>query len=225
MTAGRAAAIPTTLSGAEMTPFHRLPAGVEGGRMVRPALVVADPDLMASQPGPARAASAMNALAHAVESLYTPLANPVATLAALHAAELLGHDEPETLAVGALLAGYASGQAGFAVHHVVCQTLVRLGGTPHAQTNAVILPHVVRLMTDRAPDQIAALARALGGDDASALIERLAERAQVSGLRALGFQPRLIPDVIDAVLANPALGNTPRPPGRSELEGIIDAAL
>ena len=32
----RCAAIPTTLVGAEMTPFHRLPAGVEGARLVRP---------------------------------------------------------------------------------------------------------------------------------------------------------------------------------------------
>ena len=49
----RCAALPTTLSGAEMTPFHRLPAGVEGARMVRPALVIADPDLMASAPADA----------------------------------------------------------------------------------------------------------------------------------------------------------------------------
>ena len=31
----RCAAVPTTLSGAEMTPFHRQPAGVEGARLVR----------------------------------------------------------------------------------------------------------------------------------------------------------------------------------------------
>ena len=73
----RCAALPTTLSGAEMTPFHRTPAGVEGARLVRPALVVADPDLMATQPGTQLAASAMNAMAHAMEALYTPLANPV----------------------------------------------------------------------------------------------------------------------------------------------------
>ncbi len=42
--------VPTTLSGAELTPFHRMPEGVEGARMVRPALVIADPALMASQP-------------------------------------------------------------------------------------------------------------------------------------------------------------------------------
>ena len=56
---------------------------------MRPALVIADPALMASQPMPDLAASAMNALAHAVEALYTPLANPVAEMAALRAAELI----------------------------------------------------------------------------------------------------------------------------------------
>jgi alcohol dehydrogenase class IV len=77
--AGRCAAIPTTLSGAPMTPFHRLPVGIDA-RFTRPALVIAEPRLMASQAGPHRSASAMNALAHAMESLYTPFANPVAEM-------------------------------------------------------------------------------------------------------------------------------------------------
>ena len=53
----RCAAVPTTLSGAEMTPFHRLPAGVEGARLVRPELVRADPELMAGAPQPKLAAT------------------------------------------------------------------------------------------------------------------------------------------------------------------------
>ena len=97
----RCAALPTTLSGAEMTPFHRTPAGVEGARLVRPALVVADPDLMATQPGTQLAASAMNAMAHAMEALYTPFANPVGDGAALAAASALPRrasraDPPDT---------------------------------------------------------------------------------------------------------------------------------
>ena len=86
---GRSAAVPTTLSGAPMTGFHRKPAGADEARFTRPELVVADPELMASQPEPQLAASAMNALAHATESLYTPLANPVVDLAALRAATLI----------------------------------------------------------------------------------------------------------------------------------------
>ena len=92
------AAVPTTLSGAPMTRFHRMPAGVDQFTLVRPALVIAEPGLMASQPMPDLAASAMNALAHAVEALYGPMGNPVTTMAALRAVELfesgLGEDEP-----------------------------------------------------------------------------------------------------------------------------------
>ena len=133
-----------------------MPAGVEVARLVRPALVVGVPSLMASQERSELAASAMNALAHAMEALYTPLANPVSNIAALRGAGLLAQGiEPEqpdreALALGAVLAGYASGVAGFAVHHAVCQTIVRVAGTPHAATNAVMLPHFVDLMAERA---------------------------------------------------------------------------
>ena len=72
------AAVPTTLSGAELTRIHRMPAGVDQFTLVRPSLVIGDPALMASAPMPGIAASAMNALGHAIEALYAPRANPVA---------------------------------------------------------------------------------------------------------------------------------------------------
>src|ERR687889_234805 len=156
-------AIPTTLSGAELTPFHRLPAGVEGARTVRPSLVIADPELMASQPEPELWASAMNALAHGMEALYTPLANPVAEAAALRGAEAIFQ---ENVALGAFLCGWASGMTGFAVHHATCQLLVRTAGSPHAQTNAVMLPHFARMMAGRVPGVMGELASALGDPDA-----------------------------------------------------------
>jgi alcohol dehydrogenase class IV len=223
------AALPTTLSGAELTGFHRLPAGVEGRRLVRPSLVVADPALMASAPMPLLAATALNALAHAIEALYTPLANPPASMAAVRAVELIGEGlvgegEPDhgALALGALLAAYASGQAGYAVHHVVCQTIVRVGGTPHAETNATMLPHSVRLMRDRAPGEIAGVEEALGGPDGA---DRLAARAGVSGLRAIGFDESLVDDVVAGVLPRPELANTPNPPDEAELRAFVEGAL
>jgi alcohol dehydrogenase class IV len=229
------AAIPTTLSGAEMTGFHRMPAGVDEFRLVRPALVVNSPQLSASQPMPGLAASAMNALAHAVEALYTPLANPVSELAALRAAELIERgvsaQEPvrADLALGALLAGYASGVAGFAVHHAVCQTLVRVAGTPHAETNAVMLPHFVRMMVPRAPEAIGKLAVALGAGnspaDAAGAILRLSSRAGVTRLAELGVDPMTLPEVVAASLQHAALGNTPDPPGEAELSRVLEAAL
>ena len=222
-----AAAIPTTLSGAEMTPFHRMPAGVDAFKLVRPSLVVADPALMASQPMPDLAASAMNALAHAVEALYTPLANPVAELAALRAAELIAQgldaDEPgrEALALGALLAGYAVGSTGFAVHHAVCQTIVRVCGTPHAQTNSVMLPHFVRFMEPRASRAIGLLTDALGGD-----VERLAARAGVSRLGELGITDADLPRIMKGVAQRGDIAaNTPTSPSRAELHEVLENAL
>jgi alcohol dehydrogenase class IV len=220
------AAVPTTLSGAELTRFHRLPEGVEGRMPVRPSLVIADPELMASAPMPLLAATALNALAHAIEALYTPMANPVASMAGLRGAALIASslDAPEPdrpgLALGALLAAYASGSAGYAVHHVVCQTIVRIGGTPHAQTNATMLPHSVRFMRDRAPEVMERVEEAIGPDP-----ERLAARAGVSGLEALGFDPQRIDDVVEAVLPRPELANTPDPPDAAELHAFVEGAL
>ncbi|GAC1520751.1 MAG: hypothetical protein NVS2B6_04620 [Thermoleophilaceae bacterium] len=130
-----------------------------------------------------------------------------------------------------MLAGYASGQTGFAFHHVVCQTLVRLGGTPHALTNAVVLSHSVRMMAGRAPREIASLAHALDGGPAEAgrapdLVERLAARAEAQGLREIGFDPARIPAVLAALRDRAELGNTPpHTPDERELHDLIEASL
>jgi alcohol dehydrogenase class IV len=221
------AAIPTTLSGAELTPFHRTPAGVEGAHMVRPSLVVADPLLMTSQPATELAASAMNALAHGMEALYTPLANPVAERAALHGAELIASDD---VALGALLCGWASGMTGFAVHHATCQLLVRTAGSPHAQTNAVMLPHFARMMAGRVPGVMGELASALGDPDAdpeaaAGRVAKLSARSGHTRLASLGVQEQHLPAVAAAVMEHPALANTPDPPDEQELLALMRDAL
>ena len=195
--------------------------------MVRPSLVIADPRLMASQPGPELWASAMNALAHGMEALYTPLANPVSEAAALRGARaILGED----LALGALLCGWASGMTGFAVHHATCQLLVRTAGSPHAQTNAVMLPHFAALMSGRVPGVIGELARALGdpdGDPAAAAgrASRLSARSGHTRLATLGVEEEHLPPVAAAVMQHPALGNTPDPPREDELLALLREAL
>jgi alcohol dehydrogenase class IV len=230
------AAIPTTLSGAEMTPFHRLPAGAEGAATIRPALVLAQPALMASQPMPELAASAMNALAHAVEALYVRHANPVAELAALRAARLIGEGltaDPPTrsgLALGAILAGYAIGVTGLALHHVVSQSIVRVAGTAHAATNAVVLPRVVAAMEPRAPRALGRLAVALGATSedpaaASELVGALTARAEVARLSELGVGEELVEPIAAEAAARPQLANIPDPPSERELAALVGEAL
>ena len=231
---GRVCALPTTLSGAEMTTIHRLPAGHEheARHLVRPALVIADPFEMTTLDEGRLRASAMNSLAHGAEALYTPLANPVATLVALRGAELLaaaldreaGEPDRSALALGSLLCAHALDSAGYALHHVVCQTLVWVLGTPHAETNATILPLTMEAMRARAPGPIESLAGALGADAAG-----IRERIQDLGggprrLGDLGAERRRLRRVLDAILSRPELQNTPDPPGREELERLLEAA-
>jgi hypothetical protein len=55
--------------------------------------------------------------------------------------------------------------------------------------------------------------------------ERLAARAGVSGLRALGFDPACVDDVVEAVLPRAELANTPDPPDADELRAFVEGAL
>jgi alcohol dehydrogenase class IV len=231
---GRVCALPTTLSGAEMTTFHRLPAGREreARHLVRPVLVVADPIAMTSLGEDRLRASAMNALAHGAEALYGPLANPVATLAGLRGTALIAAalDQPREerdragLALGALLSAYALGSTGYALHHVVCQTLVRVLEIPHAETNAALLPRTMAAMRKRAPEETRALAASLGTEPG-----RIQSRIQALGggrrrLRDLDADPDRLQTALNAILSRPELANTPDPPDRLELQAILERA-
>lgn len=229
-----AAAIPTTMSGAEMTAIHRMPSGPAGetSRRTRPSLVIADPVAMTSQPEARLRASSMNALAHGADCLYTPRVNPVATMAALRGAgeiavaldQIPEERDRAGLASGSLLCGYAIDSAGFGLHHVVCQTLVRLCDTPHAETNARILPAAALFLATRAPSEIDELALAIGAD-----LEHLEARLLDLGgnparLGALAGAPENRERAVAAMLRRPELGNVPGEIDEEDLEGLLRSA-
>jgi alcohol dehydrogenase class IV len=228
----RVVAIPTTLSGAEMTPVHRRAAGADPSVPgVRPAVVVNDPALSASQPAEQLAQSAGNALGHAIEGPATPLTNPVAQLSGIAAAQLiargfasdaLGDGERDALALGALLAAYAIGSAGYGLHHVLSQTLVRFAGVGHGAANTIMLPVTVRALAERAPDWIARLGRSLGSDPA-ALAERLRSIGSVGSLRSMGVTEEALERCVEEASERPELQMTPPPASVEEIRGLYAA--
>jgi alcohol dehydrogenase class IV len=226
----RVAAVPTTLSAAEMTALHRHASGVPAATpRVRPAIVLNDPALSASQPEPQLAASALNSLAHAAEAPLTPLASPVPTLAALEGARLLtgglqpSEPERDTLALGALLAGYAAGAAGFGLHHVMAQTLARLAGIGHGPANAILLPRTIPALSRRFPAEMERLGEALGGE-ASEIAASILARVGVSRLRECGVSRDALPRCAAAAAERPELALTPPPAGSDELLELYEAA-
>ena len=221
----RVAAVPTTLSAAEMTAIHRRAAGADVSLPgVRPMIVVNDPALSASQPPTALAASAANALGHAVEGPATIRASPVPTLAGAEAARLIGEayagadGEPDrdARALGALLSGYAIDAAGYGLHHVASQTLARVAGIAHGQANAAMLPHTLVALERRGAAHAA---------EHVALAAHLARRAQADSLRALGVDEPTLDACADTAAEREQLDLTPPRADRDELRALYAAAF
>ena len=225
--AQRAMAVPTTLSGAEMTRGHRQAVGApQGSGHARPAVVVNDPLLSASQPEPELAASALNALGHAAEGPCTPRANPVATLAALEAARLLagafraaGGPSRDTLALGALLAGYTIDSTLYGLHHVMAQTLVRFAGISHGLANSIMLPRTLPALAWRFPDWYERLAEAVSGDPAVVAMA-ICTRTGRTTLREAGVELDALDGCADAAAERAELQLTPPRADRAELRAL-----
>ena len=123
-----------------------------------------------------------------------------------------------------MLCAYAIDSAMFGMHHVICQTLVRVCGSPHAETNAAILPRVMAFMVPRAPDHLASLAEALGTDPDRLEARILELGGDPPGLGDQGADRSKLDQALESMLLRPELAFTPEPPGRDELAQLIESA-
>ncbi len=200
-------AIPTSLSGAEMTAVHRHAQGVSERSRARPVVVVNDPQLSASQPVDALAASSANALGHATTALFSDRATPISRAVAREAIERLvsgwsGADpERATLALGALLAGWAVDHSGLGPPHVLAQSAVRLAGLEHAPANAALLAATIAATRSLRPVEFERLDRSLGVALES-VAERLRDLARAD-LGALATDEELLNRTIELAVRRP----------------------
>ena len=177
-------AVPTTYAGSEMTPIYGITEGgaKKTGRDVRvlPKVVIYDPNLTLSLPPALSAASGMNAIAHAVEAMYSHEGNPIISLMAEEGIRAMAAALPAILQqprdsnargdalYGAWLCGIVLGSAGMALHHKLCHVLGGSFNLPHAETHSIVLPHAVRYNHAAAPDAMARIERAIQAGDAAA---------------------------------------------------------
>ena len=217
--------IPTTYSGSEMTDIWGITSddSKRTGRHphAAPRIVIYDPELTQMLPPHVSAASGMNAAAHAVEALYASDANPVASMLAERALEILGASLPalmgspgdmqtrEALLLAAHFAGMALGMTTMGLHHRICHVLGGSFGLPHAETHAAVLPYVTAFNRAAAPGAMRAIATALGADDAARGLHRLNREVGLTATLAdLGLREddlsRAAGIVADSVHSNPA---------------------
>lgn len=174
-------AVPTTYAGSEATDMWGITEDrtktTGNAPQVLPVSVVYDADLSMTLPVDLAISSGLNALAHCVDSLWAPRADPINQALALEGARALARALPgitadagarqprEQALYGCYLAAVAFASAGSGLHHKICHTLGGTFGLPHAQTHAVVLPYVLALNGPGTPEVMGRLATALGATD------------------------------------------------------------
>ena len=232
--------IPTTYAGSEATPIlGETKDGLkttQKSSKILPEVIVYDVDLTLTLPPGLSAASGMNAIAHAVEGLYTQDANPIVSLMAEEGIRALAAALPRIVRdpsdrearsdalYGAWLCGVVLGSVGMALHHKLCHTL---GGTfdlPHAETHTVVLPHAAAYNAPAAPAAMARAARALGVTDAPQGLYDLAKSLGApTALRDIGMPQAGLDRAADLAVANPYWN--PRPIERAAIRALLEDAF
>jgi maleylacetate reductase len=230
-------ALPTTYSGSEASPLFGMTDGerkITGrDRRVVPRTVLYDPELTLGLPAAVSAASGMNAMAHAVEALWVADRTPVTVAFATDALRRFAKFLPRVVADGAnregreqcLVAAWLAGSvlgAGTALHHKLAHVLGGLG-LPHAQTHAIILPHVTRFNLAAAPEAQSRLAEAFATNDPAQGLAAMLRRFPIpQRLREVGFD-REKTDFVAGEIAAMAV-SVPRKAGVEDVRAVLDAA-
>lgn len=237
-------AIPTTYSGAELTPFYGVTDPVtgektgSGGAGLAPSLVVYDPGLTMGMSPRVSAETGMNALAHCVEVVWatkqTPEAEAVALAGVARIVEALPAvaDAPADvkartrMLAGAALAGRCLQNATMGVHHGLAQLVGARAGIPHGLANAVLLPHAMRFNAPDVPEAMRRLGDAMGvandpADAVGQLVERLGLPTRWS---QCGVSDADLLAVAAAAERNHSVRANPRRVGRAEALALLAAA-
>ena len=218
--------IPTTYSGAESTSAYatRDPSTSTklGGGGARTVAIVYEPQLTLDLPARESAGTAMNALAHCAEALYTTGRTDETDTNALLGAPLISQWLPVVVANGcdlqarrgllwgAMHAGAAL-RAGVGLGHGIAQALGSRYGLLHGTMNAISLPSALRFNSTAAAAELARFGKAIAHEDPIARVSELAALAGPSKLRDYAVPREDLSELAQAIAQRPAAKSNPRP--------------
>ena len=213
MTPAPIIAVPTTSgTGSEVTCWGTI-WGEEGIKhsvnhpALRPKDAILDPALCVSMPRDLTIATALDALSHAMESVWNRNHTPITDALATQSIGIIRNDLSATLAMpdnhrlreriqtAALLSGLAMGTTQTAVAHSISYPFTSRFGVPHGLACSFTLPEVARYNMEAAPDRLTPIADGLGCivDDIPASLETWLDELGIGELLGL----YVTPDVVD----------------------------
>jgi maleylacetate reductase len=230
--------IPTTYAGSEMTDI--LGETFDGekttrrGPEIRPETVIYDVDLTLTLPVTMTVTSALNAIAHGVEALYAPDANPVVAQMAASSFPMFKNalpvllNNPHDLDARAQMleaAWYCSTALGYvsmALHHKLCHVLGGSFGMPHAETHAVMIPHVTAFNAVAVGASFEPVRAVFGASPGAGLHDFAQACGAPMSLKALGFDAANLDRAADIAMQN-SYAN-PRVFDRAAIRALLENA-
>ena len=162
--------IPTTAgTGSEVSPIamltdpaERLKKGIVSWNILAD-LAVVDPEMSRTTPPRVTAATGMDALTHAIEGMFSVLANPVTDGICLESAHLIATHLPRAfrnpddmearhgMAIASMMAGMVLGNSSVTIVHALAYPLGARYNVPHGVANSVMLVPVMEFNKDVLP--------------------------------------------------------------------------
>lgn len=231
-------AVPTNFSGSEVT--YNFGMTIDGVKQtiidpkVLPHVVIYDPTLLATLSAGVAVCSGVNAMAHAIEGMYAPNANPltnaIAELGVFNLVEGLqarfarsSVEADAKCLTGSWLCGEVLAQVGMGLHHRICHVLGGTFNLPHAATHTAMLPYSVEFNFSSAP-ALNTLTDLFEGVSLARGLATFSRRLGApSSLQELGFRVADVAKAAQFATATPL--NNPRSVTQADVEQILAKAL
>ncbi|MUZ75400.1 iron-containing alcohol dehydrogenase [Agrobacterium vitis] len=230
--------LPTTYAGSEATPVLGQTAnGVKEtlrSPKVQPQVILYDAELVATLPVRMTVTSGLNAMAHAIEALYSQDRNPLSNQLAIAGIRVFSEGLPRVVAdpgdlearketqFGSWLCGAVLAQVGMALHHKLCHTLGGSFNLPHAQTHAIMLPHSASYNAKEAEAELAQVAEIFGGSVGPGLYDFAASLGAPLALKELGLAESDLDKAAELAVKNPYWN--PRPIEQGAIRELLQQA-
>ncbi|MBQ1252240.1 MAG: iron-containing alcohol dehydrogenase [Firmicutes bacterium] len=205
------------------------------------ALAISDPTLMVTLSPEMTAATAMDALTHAIEAYCAGTSNPFSDGLALRAIVLINRAlpkvmrNPEDIAArtdlcwAASMAGYAFSNSGLGMMHSIGFSIENFCGIPHGQAVGMVMPYVMEFNRKEVCDRIADIGTAIGLNDHVTLgartvrhFTKLLYALPIPTMKEAGITAEQIPALAKMAMNDPTLGFNPVQPTIEEMTSVIE---
>lgn len=207
-----------------------------------PDVSVLDPEMAVYMSPHLTAATAMTAMARAIESLYSGNRHPISTGLALHAVRLLRTGLPAALAdpndlaaraacqMASTMSGMAAINAMVSVVHAIGHVVGGRYGLQHGTSHTILLPAAMRLLMPTMGGDQRLVLDALGatGSDANAAADAMwafvGKLPMPGRLREVKVGEAELPEIAHLTMSDYMMANLPRPMPEAEVLSLLREA-